>query len=385
VQKRNPRANGCWALTFSIPKTFLGKELISLNRIKGVHAREEKVISQNGCSNMIRTRVTRLLDIQYPIIQGGMVPVSDAELAAAVSNAGGFGTLASPVFSSGEELRAEIKKTRNLTNKPFGVNISLFPAAKPLPNDEFIEVCIDEGISAVETSGVRSPDEFVEPLKEGNVKLIHKVAEVRHAMRAEKIGADAVMIVGVESGGHPGLNDLTSMILIPLTVNAVKIPVIAGGGIGDSRSFVAALALGAEGVVMGTRFMATKECAVHRKFKEWMVNAKESDTTIVMRSIRMNTRAMKNETARKVLEKERELEQKEASLEEILEELMPLISGERTKKVFRQGELDAGVASCGQTVGSIDKIASVKEVIDDIIKEVEPILQRLNSMIQRKL
>lgn len=199
---------------------------------------------------MISTRVTKLLNIEYPIIQGGMVPVSDAELAAAVSNAGGFGIIASAVFSSGDELRAEIKRAKNLTSKPFGVNISLFPAARPLPNEEFIEVCIDEGIRAVETSGVRSPDEFVDPLRKGDVKLIHKVAEVRHAVKAEKIGADAVAVVGVESGGHPGVHDLTSMILIPLTVDAVKIPVIAGGGISDSRSFVAALALGADGVMM---------------------------------------------------------------------------------------------------------------------------------------
>jgi NAD(P)H-dependent flavin oxidoreductase YrpB (nitropropane dioxygenase family) len=216
------------------------------------------------------------------------------------------------------------------------------------------------------------------------VKLIHKVAEVRHAVRAERIGADAVATVWVESGGHPGLHDLTYMILVPLTVKAVKIPVIAGGGINDTRTFVAALALGAEGVVMGTRFMATKECSIHPKFKEWMVNAKESDTKIVMHSIKMNRRAMKNETARKVLEKEQELEQKEASLEEILEGLTPLISSKQTIKVFKQGELDAGVASCGQILGSIDRILSVKEIIDDIIKGTEPTLQRLNSLLAWK-
>jgi len=330
---------------------------------------------------MISTEITKLLNIQYPIIQGGMVPVSDAELAAAVSNAGGFGIIASAVFASGKELRVEIEKAKKLTSKPFGVNISLFPAARLLPNDEFIEVCVDEGISAVETSGVRSPDEFVDRLKNGNVKLIHKVAEVRHAVKAEKIGADAVAIVGVESGGHPGLHDLTSMILVPLAVNAVKIPVIAGGGISDSRSFVAALALGAEGVVMGTRFMATKECNMHQKLKEWMVNAKESDTTIVMRSIKMNTRAMENKTAMKVLAKEQELKQRKSSFEEVLVELMPLISGEQTRKVFEKGELDAGIAACGQVVGSIDRISSVKDVIDNIVKGIPSVLKRIDSMV----
>ncbi len=329
---------------------------------------------------MIKTRITELLKIEYPIIQGGMVPVSDAELAAAVSNAGGLGVIASPVFSSGEELRAEIRKAKELTRKPFGVNLSLFPSARPLPNDEFVKVCVDEGVAAVETSGVRSPDEFVDPLKGGDVKLIHKVAEVRHAVKAEKIGADAVAIVGVESGGHPGLNDLTSMILVPLTVDAVDIPVIAGGGISSSRSFVAALALGAEGVVMGTKFMATKECKIHPKVKQWMVDAKETDTTIVMRSIRMNTRAMKNKTVHEVLAREQELEQRGATLEESLAKLMPLIRGEQTKKMLKQGKLDIGVASCGQIVGSIDKVVSVKEVIDGIILGVDQVLKRLNSM-----
>ncbi len=308
-----------------------------------------------------------------------MVPISDAELAAAVSNAGGFGIIVSAVFSCGEELRAEIRKAKNLTSEPFGVNISLFPAARPLPNDEFIEVCIDEGIKAIETSGVRSPDAFVDRLKEYDVKLIHKVAEVKHAVKAERIGADAVAIVGMESGGHPGLHDLTSMILVPLTVDAVEIPVIAGGGISDSRSFVAALALGAEGVVMGTRFMATSECNIHPRFKKWLVDAKENDTTIVMRSIKMNTRAMKNETTRKVQEKEQKLEQKGASLEEILSELMPLIKGEQTVRVFKQGDLDSGVASCGQVVGSIDKILRVKDIIGGIAEGVELVLQSLDS------
>lgn len=331
---------------------------------------------------MIKTRITELLQIRYPIVQGGMVPVSDATLAAAVSNAGGFGIIASAVFSSGEELRKEIEKTKALTRKPFGVNISLFPAAKPLPNDDFIKVCIDEEVKAVETSGVRSPDEFVTPLREGGVKLIHKVAEVRHAEKAEGVGADAVAIVGVESGGHPGLNDLTSMVLVPLTANAVTIPVIAGGGITDSRSFVAALTLGAEGVVIGTRFMATKECSAHPNFKKWMVDARESDTTIVMRSIRMNTRALKNEATRQVLDKEQKLEQAGASLGEALHELMPIIKGEQTRRVLTHGDLDAGVVSCGQAVGSIREILSVKDVIDEIVEGVEPTLQRLDSLLR---
>lgn len=321
---------------------------------------------------MLRTRITEMLGIRYPIIQGGMLWIARAELAAAVSNAGGLGIITSANFTNGKELREEVRRVKSLTDKPFGVNISLFPAVRPLPNEEFVDVIIDEGVKAVESSGMRSPEEFVPQLKKGGVTIIHKVANVRHAVTAERVGADAVAIVGTEGGGHTGMNDVTTLVLVPLAVKALKVPVIAAGGIGDARGFVAALALGAEAVIMGTRFMATKECPAHPKFKEWLLQAKETDTVLVERSIRNTARALRNKAAEKVLE----MEARGASLEELL----TVISGENYKKVFLNGELDAGVASSGQVVGLINDIPSVKEVIDNIITEAKVIGQRLTSL-----
>lgn len=329
---------------------------------------------------MLNTRVIDLLDIEYPIIQGGMVPVSEAELAAAVSEGGGFGIIASPNFETPEDLREEIRKAKELTDEPLGVNISLYPASEPLPNEGYIDVCIDEGIKAVETSGVRSPEEFVDTLKDGGVKLIHKVAEVKHAKKAEEIGADAVGIVGVECGGHPGLNNLTTTILTPLVSDAVDIPVIAGGGIRDGRTLTGALAMGADGVVMGTRFLATEECQIHPDFKKKLIDKDQTDTEIVMKCIQMNTRVLENETVEKILEKEEELEQRDASFEERLEELMPLISGEKSKEVWHDGKIDAGIAACGQGIGSIDEILSVEEVINNMVEDAEDVIERLYSL-----
>lgn len=329
---------------------------------------------------MLNTEVTDLLDIEYPIIQGGMVPVSEAKLAAAVSEAGGFGIIASPNFETPEDLREEIRKAKELTDEPLGVNISLYPASKPLPNEGYIDVCIDEGIKAVETSGIRSPEEFVDTLEDGGVKLIHKVAEVKHAKKAEEIGADAVGIVGVECGGHPGLNNLTTMILTPLVDEAVDIPVIAGGGIRDGKTLAAALAMGADGVVMGTRFLATEECQIHPDFKQTLLDRDQTDTEIVMKCIRMNTRVLENETVEKILEKEEKLEQEGADFDEKLEELMPLISGEQSKKVWHEGKLDEGIAACGQDIGSIDEILSVEELIKNMVDEAGEVIDDLYSL-----
>lgn len=320
---------------------------------------------------MFKTRVSKLLGIEYPIIQGGMMWISRAELAAAVSNAGGLGIIISAFFSEPEELRKEIQKTKELTKKPFGVNISLFPSIIPLPNDEFIDILIEEGVPVVETSGVRSPEEHMERFKKAKVKVIHKVATVRHAAKAEKVGVDAVAVVGVENGGATGMDDVTTFCLIPRAVDTLKIPVIAGGGIADARGFVAALALGAEGVVIGTRFMATRESPAHPKFKEWMLKSKETDTVLVQRSISNTHRALKNEAA----EKEMEMEKRGATLEELL----PVISGGLSQKVILQGELEAGMAYCGQAVGLIDETLKVKEVIDNIVSGAIAIGKRLSA------
>jgi len=322
---------------------------------------------------VFKTRVTEILGIEYPIIAGGMVWLSTAEFAAAVSNAGGLGIITSSNFTTASGLREEIRKAKNLTDKPLGVNINLFlREGAPWPTEEFIGVVIEEGIKVVETSGIRSPAEYIPRLREGNVKVMHKVTTVRHALKAEQDGADLVGIIGSEQGGAVGVDEVTTMVIVPAAANVLKVPLVAGGGIGDARGFVAALALGADGVIIGTRFMATKECPAHPRFKEWMLRARENDTVIMERSIRMTHRALKNRTADKVLE----MEGRGVSLEELL----PLISGEGTKKLFLEGELDAGIAHCGQVVGLINEIPTVKELIDGIVIEAKAIGKRLASL-----
>jgi len=316
---------------------------------------------------LFETRITELLGIKYPIIQGGMIWLSKAELTAAVSNAGGLGIITSANFATKEELRDELRKAKSLTDKPFGVNISLGPTTHPVSTEEYIDVVIDEGIRVVETSG-RSPEPYMKQLKQGKVKVIHKApGGVRYAQTAELIGCDAVSIIGYECGGHPGPDDTGSLVLVRATVEAVKIPVIAGGGFADAQGFVAALALGADGVLMGTRFMATKECPVHPRFKEWLLSATETDTVITQRSIRAPARSLRNEPALKVLERE----SKGASLEELL----TVISGTNTQRVYSEGDINAGLADCGQVIGLIHDIPTVKEVIDRIIQGAEEIIK----------
>jgi len=320
---------------------------------------------------MFKTRITELFGIEHPIIGGAMHLLSRAELVAAISNAGGLGILASTTFEDLEDLRAEIQKTRELTNKPFGVNLNLFPAMRPRPIEKDIDLFIDEGVEIIESSG-SSPEPYIARLKESGIKIIHKVPGVRYARTAERIGCDAVTVVGFECGGHPGLDDVTSLILVPETVDAVSIPVCAGGGFCDSRSFLAALALGAEGVVMGTRFVATEECIAHPKIKEWIVNAKDNDTILMGKAYRLASRLAKNKPALMA----QEMEAKGASLEEVL----PVISGAKGKEAWMEGDIDAGVLSMGMVVGRIDRILTVKEVIDEIINGAKKILERLNQL-----
>ncbi len=322
---------------------------------------------------MLKTRITEMLGIEYPIIQGGMMGVSSPELAAAVSNAGGLGILTSASCATGEELRQDIRKTKALTDKPFGVNLSLFPASRPLPNDEYVEVIVQEGVAAVESSGVRAPDEFIPLLKDGNVKVIHKCVAVRHALSAQRVGADAITVVGVENGGHTGMVDVTSMVLIPAAKDALSVPVIGGGGVADARGFLAVLALGADGVIIGTRFMATHEAPLHKNYKEWLLRSNETDTVLVMRSLRNTSRALKNTASEKVLE----LESRGATIEELL----TVIGGDQTQKVLKEGDLEAGLGLGGQCIGLVHEIVSVKEVIDEIVEGAIEILPRLEKII----
>jgi len=316
--------------------------------------------------------MTQLFGIKYPIIQGGLHWLATARLASAVSEAGGLGLISSLSFPDQEALRNEIRQMKRMTQKPFGVNLSMLPElTKGDRTDEILQTIIDEGVPVVETSG-RSPEPFIQRLKKEGIKLIHKVPSVRFARKAESIGADAVTLVGFECGGHPGMEDVTSFILIPSAADAVKIPVIAGGGIADARGFLAALALGAEGVVMGTRFVPTQECPAHPRIKEWFVKAKETDTLMIQRSIRNAARVMKNKAAEKTLA----MEQRGASLEE----LMTLISGDLGKKALSEGDLDSAVIACGQCVGIIHDIKSVREVIEEIIQGAQIIVQKLKAM-----
>ncbi|MFC2002050.1 NAD(P)H-dependent flavin oxidoreductase [Chloroflexota bacterium] len=320
---------------------------------------------------MFKTRLTELLGIEYPIIQGAMMWLSRAELASAVSNAGGLGIIDALSSPTAEDFRQEIRKMRNLTDKPFAVNITLMPIRRPINREEYINVALEEGINIIETSG-RSPAQYMDWFKTAKVKVLHKVAKVKNAKTAERLGADAVTIVGYEAGGHPGMEDVTSLVLVPKAADILKIPVIAGGGFSDARGLVAALALGAEGVLMGTRFMTSQECSLHPKIKELLLQTRETGTMMIERSIKNGARVIKTDFASKVLE----MEEKGATLDE----LVPMISGVRIKKAYTSGDINDSIFYCGQGIGSIDRILSVKEIFDHIINEAKLIGQRLNKM-----
>ncbi len=316
---------------------------------------------------MFETRITRLLGIKYPIIQGGLIWLANAELAAAVSNAGGLGMITAGSYLDKEELRAELRKAKSLTDKPVGVNITLEPARRRRPVEQYIDVVIEEGIKIVETSGY-SPEPYMKRLKGAGIKVIHKAAgAVRFARTAEAIGCDAVSIIGYECGGHPGMDDTSTLVLVRAALEAVKIPVIAGGGFADAAGFAAALALGADGVLMGTRFMATQESPVHPRFKEWLLRAQETDVVVTQRSIGAPARVLKNELALRVLEMEKQ--------GAALEELLPLISGENKQHAYFDGELEAGVVECGQVVGLIHDMPTVKELVERIVGGAREIIR----------
>lgn len=321
---------------------------------------------------MFKTRVTDLLGIKYPILQGPMGGgLSCAELAAAVSNAGGLGMLTALNYADGKGLRQEIRKVRNLTDKPFAVNVTLLPTIRPVNYDEYFTAAIEEGIGIIETSG-RSPEPYMKLLKSTNVKIMHRATRIRDIRTAERVGADAVTILGTEAAGHPGEEDVTSLVRIPTAVGAVKIPVIAAGGIADARGFVAALALGAEGVLMGTRFMICKECNIHPKVKEWLLQLKESDTMLIQRSMKNTSRVVRTPYTERILE----MENRGAKLAELL----PLLSGQRGRNAYDTGDFSNATISVGQAVGLIHDIPSVREIIDSIINEAKAIMQRLRKM-----
>ncbi|MBI4299991.1 MAG: nitronate monooxygenase [Chloroflexi bacterium] len=319
---------------------------------------------------MFKTRVTELFGIEYPIISGGLAYLSRAELVAAVANAGCIGFITSGTFDSPEELRREIRRARELTDKPIGVNLNLFPGSRPEMLDQFSDVLIEEGIKAVEGSG-RSPAAILPKLKQAGVKYMHKVARVKDAASVERLGVDAIAVAGYECGGHPALTEVSTVVLVPSVVDAVKIPVVAAGGFADGRGLVTALALGAEAVLMGTAFMATAECPAHPKLKEWLIQAAETDTAVIQKSIGNPSRVIRNQVAEQVLA----MEAKGATLEELL----PMISGRRGQDVWDKGEMDAGVAPCGQSVGLVKKTQTVKEFVDEVLEQAAEVMRRLNK------
>jgi nitronate monooxygenase len=317
---------------------------------------------------MLETKATEILGIKYPIFGGTMQWLSRAELVAAQSNAGILGILPSATFNSKEELKKEIRKTKDMTDRPIAVNVNLFPMMRPFSIEDMIDAAKEEGIKIIETSG-RSPASYLEAIKEDGAIHMHKCARVRDAIKVESMGTDIVTIVGIECGGHPSAEEVTTLVLLQKTVDSVKIPVFAGGGFVDGRGLIAALALGAEGIVLGTRFIATRECPIHDQFKEALVNADVTATTLLMKSHGAPLRVFKNRVANDVVE----LEEKGAKLEELL----PLLSGEKGLEAYSKGDLDGGVFPCGQSAGLIRDIKGVKELVDEIVNEAKEVCQRL--------
>ena len=323
----------------------------------------------------MKTRITELLGIRHPIIQGGMHYVGFAELAAAVSNAGALGIITGLTQKTPELLAREIARAREMTDQPFGVNLTFLPTFQAPPYPEYIQAIVEGGVKIVETAG-RSPEAYMPALKAAGIKVIHKCTSVRHALKAEKIGCDAVSVDGFECGGHPGEDDIPNMILLPRAAEELTIPFVASGGMTDARSLVAALALGADGMNMGTRFIATKEAPVHENVKQAIVAATELDTRLVMRPLRNTERVLANAAVDRLVEIERE---KGADLK--IDDIHDLVAGVYPR-VMIEGEMDAGAWSCGMVAGLIHDVPSCQELIDRIMSEAEGLInQRLAGMI----
>jgi nitronate monooxygenase len=317
----------------------------------------------------IKTRITELFGIEHPIIQGGMHYVGFAEMAAAVSNAGGLGIITGLTQGTPANLAKEIARCREMTDKPFGVNLTFLPAVTPPDYPGFVDAIIKGGIKIVETAG-NNPQKWLPGLKEAGVKVIHKCTSVRHSLKAEAIGCDAVSVDGFECGGHPGEDDVPNFILLPRAAEELKIPFVASGGMADGRSLMAALSLGAEGMNMGTRFIATKEAPVHENVKKALVAASELDTRLIMRPLRNTERVLNNDAVERLIAKEKELGDK-LSFADIAAEVAGVYP-----RIMKHGEMDAGGWSCGMVAGLIHDVPTVKELIDRIMGEAEAILRK---------
>jgi NADH:quinone reductase (non-electrogenic) len=323
----------------------------------------------------MKTRITELLGIRHPIVQGGMHFVGFAEMAAAVSNAGGLGIITGLTQGTPENLKAEIERCKAMTDKPFGVNLTFLPAVTPPDYPGFVKVIVESGVKVVETAG-NNPAKWLPMLKEAGIVVIHKCTSVRHALKAEAIGCDAVSVDGFECGGHPGEDDVPNFILLPRAGEELKVPFLASGGMADGRSLVAALAMGADGMNMGTRFIATKEAPVHQNVKDALVAASELDTRLIMRPLRNTERVLVNAGVERLLEKEKELGDK-VTFADIAEEVAGVYP-----RILRDGDMDAGGWSCGMVAGLIHDVPSVQELIERTMAEAEQIIRsRLTGLL----
>jgi len=318
---------------------------------------------------MLKTKVTEMLGLEYPIFCGNMMNISYPSFAAACSNTGGLGIMASVMYRKPEELREALIELKSLTNKPVAVNVNLFPMLKPIKQIDHVKVMLDEGIKIIETSGHQAPDKYIPLFKEHGVTWIHKCAGTRYAQKAASLGADIVEVVGWENGGATGRYDIGTLVLTPATIDAIDIPVVAGGGISDGRGVAAVLALGAEAALMGTRLMATQECPIHENLKKAFINASIYDTMLIMRSLNATHRVWNNQAAQKVIE----LEKSKSDQMEIFN----AAAGAKSMMMYEEGNLDVGVVSVGQGVGLIHDIPSVKDLIERIMKEANEIIQNL--------
>ena len=316
----------------------------------------------------MKTRITELFDIEHPIIQGGMHYVGFAEMAAGVSNAGGLGMVTALTMPTPDDLAKEIARCHEMTDKPFGVNLTFLPAFAAPPYAEYIEAIVKGGVKIVETAG-RSPEAYMPALKDAGIKVIHKCTSVRHSLKAQKIGCDAVSVDGFECGGHPGEDDIPNMVLLPRAAEELSIPFVASGGIGNAQQLVAALALGADGINMGTRFIATQEAPVHQNVKDALIAASELDTRLIMRPLRNTERVMMNPAVEKIIEIE-----KEKGADIGIEDVMELVAGVYPK-VMTEGEMDVGAWSCGMVAGLINDIPTCKELLTRMVNDAEDIIR----------
>lgn len=312
---------------------------------------------------MIQTQLTQMLGIEHPIVGGTMMYITDADFVAAISNAGGLGILASAIYKSKEAFAAAIDRIQEQTDRPFAVNINLFPAMTAIDNNQYVDVMIEKGVNIVETSGHSVPEDLSRRFKEAGMTWIHKCVGIRYAKKARSLGADIITVVGYENGGATGKLDVGTLVLVPAVADAIDAPVIGGGGVADGRGIMALLSLGAEGVIMGTRLLVTKECPIHNDLKQTLLNASELDTMLIMRSIGATHRVWSNAAAKECAR----IEEEGGSLEEVLN----VVAGDKARQMYDTGDIDKGVISCGQGIGLVHDLPTVRELFDRLIDEAE--------------